>query len=102
MHTRVACRRHSIELGGTLRSQVTRRVPAGALAKPGPFHRLLCLLAIGVTTTFRYHTFSWSPWIMIGPGSLSLASSAPPVMRTSFELSWIFWPFSVAETQLPT
>ena len=42
---RITRRLHRIEPGGTGQ----------------PVQRLLCLPAIGVTTTFRYQTFSWSP-----------------------------------------
>src|SRR5687767_1021544 len=57
---------------------------------------------IGVTVTFRYVTFSWSPWIMTGPGSASLASSAPPVTASRVTLSCTFCPFSTTVTLLAT
>jgi hypothetical protein len=39
---------------------------------------------------------------MIGPGSVSFASRAPPVMPVIRALSCTFLPFSVAVRQLPT
>ncbi len=60
------------------------------------------VLTIGVMVTLRYVTFSWSPWIMIGPGSVSAASSAPPVIASSVALSCTFLPFRTTVTLLPT
>ncbi len=39
---------------------------------------------------------------MIGPGWVSLASSAPPVIAWIVALSWTFWPLKVTVTLLPT
>ena len=55
-----------------------------------------------MTVIFLNHTLVWSPWMRIGPGSISLASSAPPVIAWISALSCTFWPLSVAVTRLPT
>ena len=69
-----------------IESGAGRAGTVGAVREP-PLHSYLRPSVIGVTVTLRYHTFSWSPCSMIGPGSLSLASSAPPVIASSVTLS---------------
>jgi hypothetical protein len=60
---------------------------------------LVCQIS-GVRRTFRNCTLPWSPWSIIGPASVSLASNAPPVIPGTSPLSMILVPFRITVTRL--
>jgi hypothetical protein len=56
----------------------------------------------GVITMFLYSIAPWSPCSIIGPGSPSLLSNAPPVIPGISWLQMIVLPFATTLTSLPT